>query len=120
MSSTRNKNTEGNYNLQQGQYEESRNYTSYEYGYAGKAYCPALPCVGITPSHMARETFSFNSVDIESSLYGINSTNLVSPQDPVKPELKILPSISYFDRMPLIMPKDFSLLRNQRPFPVPN
>jgi hypothetical protein len=120
MSSTRSKNTEGNYNLQQRQYGESRNYTSYEYGYAGRAYCPALPCVGITPSHMARENFSFNSVDIESSLYGINSTNLVDPQAPVVPELKTLPSVSYFDRMPLIMPKQFNLLENQRPFPIPN
>ena len=120
MASTRSKNTEGNYCLQQGQYSESRNYTSYEYGYAGRAYCPALPCVGITPSHMAREVFSFNSVDIESALKGINSTNLVDPQSPVVPELKTLPSISYFDRMPLIMPKEFKLLENQRPFPVPN
>jgi hypothetical protein len=120
MSSTRNKNTEGNYLLQQDQYKDSRNYTRYEYGYAGKAFCPALPCVGINPSHMAREVLSYNSVDIESSLKGINSTNLVSPQPLVEPELKTLPSISYFDRMPLIMPKEFSLLRNQRPFPVPN
>lgn len=120
MSSTRSKNTEGNYCLQQRQYGESRDYTSYEYGYAGKAYRPALPCVGITPSHMAREVFSYNSVDIESALKGINSTNLVKPQPPVTPELKTLPSISYFDRMPLIMPKEFKLLEGQRPFPLPN
>ena len=39
--------------------------------------------MGITPSHMPREAFSKNSVEIESSLFGINSTNLVNPQQPI-------------------------------------
>lgn len=75
--------------------------------------------MGITPSHMPREAFSRNSVEIESALFGINSTNLVTPEKPVKPELTRLPEISYFDRLPLYMPENMVVQTDQRPFPIP-
>ena len=43
---------------------------------------------------MAPQVLSYNPIDIESSLFGINSTNLVNPQPPVKPEIKVLPSLN--------------------------
>ena len=43
---------------------------------------------------MAPQVLSYNPIDTESSLFGINSTNLVDPQPPVKPEIKILPSLN--------------------------
>ena len=46
---------------------------------------------------------SNNPVAIESSLFGIGSTNLVDPQRPVKPELKHIPTVNYFGGC-LIMP----------------
>ena len=68
---------------------------------------------------MPREAFSQNSVEIESALFGINSTNLVNPQKPVVPELKYLPSVSYFEKLPNFMPEPLVVEKNQRPFPVP-
>ncbi len=119
MASTRNNNTPNDYCLQQQSYKESRNYIDYQYASNGRAYKNAIPCMGVTPSHMPREAFSNNSVDIEGALFGINSTNLVNPQKPVNPNLKQLPEVSYFDRMQTIMPEPLVVEKNQRPFPIP-
>ena len=105
MASTRNKNMPNDYCLQQRSYMDSRNYAEYTYSQLGRAYNNALPVMGITPSHMPREAFSQNSVEIESALFGINSTNLVTPEKPLNPELIKLPEISYFDRVSLYMPE---------------
>ena len=119
MASTRNNNTSSDYCLQQSSYKHSINYCKYKNSQMGSAYHNALPCLGITPSHMPREAFSKNSVQIESSLFGINSTNLVNPDRPIVPELIKLPDVSYFKRIQTIMPEPIVIQNNQRPFPVP-
>lgn len=119
MASTRNNNTPGDYKLQQQAYANSLSHNTYEYSYAGKAYNPAMPKVGITPSRMSRDTLSNNAIDIESALRGINSVNLVNPHEPIKPQLKHVQNVSFFERTPVIMPEKFSLLADQRPYPVP-
>ena len=116
MASTRNNNTPGNYNLEQTKYYSTRKYESFVNSQYGMAYKPALSTLGINPTHMPRETFSNNSVDVESALFGINSTNLVSPQKPVNPELKTIPTISFFERMPLFMPNPLVIENKQRPY----
>lgn len=118
MASTRSKNTRGDYNLQQRSYNDARNYVGYENSQSGKAYMNAMPCLGITPSHMPREAFSNNSVDIESALLGINSTNLVTPQAPVVPNLKQIGEVKFFDRLPNYIPEPLVVEKNQRPFPI--
>lgn len=119
MSSTRNNNCRGDYCLQQKSYKHSADYNNFTNSQYGSAYKNAIPCVGITPSHMPRDVLSKNSVDIESSLFGINSTNLVNPQSPVVPNLVTLPEISYFNRLPVSMPKPLVIQNDQRPFPIP-
>jgi hypothetical protein len=119
MSSTRNLNTCGNYRLQQDAFNLASTYTSYECAANGRAYTPAIPCMGIMPSHMPRNTLSHNPVEIETALFGINSTNLVEPQPAVVPDLKHVPEVSYFERLPLLMPDSLVVEKNQRPFPVP-
>ena len=119
MASTRNNNTKGDYCLQQRDYKDARIYLDYKYSQVGRAYENALPCLGSNPSHMPRSAFSKNSVCIESALFGINSTNLVNPQTPVEPKLKILPEVSYFKRVPLFIPEPLVVENNQRPFPIP-
>lgn len=116
MSSTRNNNSLGNYNLQQQAYSTGREYIRYENSYAGRAYNAALPSIGFNPSTMPSDNFSSNPIEIESFLFGINSTNLVNPDKAkIQPELKKLPTFSYFDRMQLIMPKPLIVENNQRP-----
>ena len=119
MASTRNNNTPGDYCLQQNSFNHSLQYTQYKNSQLGMAYKNAIPCIGITPSHMSREAFSKNSIEIESSLFGINSTNLVNPQTPVVPKLINLPSISYFDRTATFMPEPLIVEKYQRPYPIP-
>ena len=67
---------------------------------------------------MARNTLSHNPIDIESMLFGINSTNLVKPQKPIKPELKRVPTSKFFDRLPVHMPKPLVIENEQRPYPI--
>ena len=118
MASTQNRNTKSDYCLQQRDFRGIFNHNTYVNGYNGRAYTDALPELGYLPSYMSRESFSKNSVDIESALFGINSTNLVDPQAPVVPQLKEVPYISFFDRIPLIMPTPLVVEKSQRPFPI--
>ena len=119
MASTRNKNTSSDYCLEQKQNTRIFGYTEYNNSQYGHAYYNAISTVGIIPSRMPREAFSKNSVDIESALLGINSTNLVTPQAPVVPNLIQLPEVSYFERLPFILPNPLVVENNQRPFPIP-
>ena len=120
MASTRNKNMPSDYCLQQKSYEQSRNWVKYKNSSYGPAYSPALPCLGITPSRMSVNNLSYNPVQIESQLFGINSTNLVCPTKPVRPSLKTLSQVSFFQTLPLVEEPKFVPLVNQRPYPIPN
>jgi hypothetical protein len=118
MASTRNKNSTSDFKIEQKTQNLARNYVAFENGYAGKAYEPALAyeSVGILPTKMSREHFSSNSVDIESALFGINSTNLVEPQAHVVPHLKNLPEVKFFDRLAMFMPDPLVVDKSARPF----
>lgn len=116
MSSTRNKNSRENYCLEQRNYILANNYTHFANSSYGTAYRKAIPCLGITPSHMPMDTLSYNPVEIESYLKGIGSTNLVYNVEPVNPIFKSVSTISYFDKLPLIMPEPLVIENNQRPF----
>jgi hypothetical protein len=119
MTSTRNKNTIQDYRIECKSYADTRQWIQYPYSTYGQAYDVSIPSLGITPSRMPWNTLSNNPVDIESSLLGINSTNLVYPQPEVIPELKHIPMKSYFETIPLILPETFVTSSIQRPFPIP-
>ena len=119
MTDTRNVNCAADYCLQQRAYAKSRQHVFYNHGPFGHAAHVAIPCVGITPSHMPWNTLSSNPVEIESALFGINSVNLVDPQPPVVPKLHSVPEVAFFNRMPMILPDPLVVDRDQRPFPVP-
>lgn len=115
MASTRNKNTYNNYCLEKRNNSEINNYTHYKFSQYGQSYNNGLPEIGITPSRLPRDILSYNAVDIETSLFGIGSTNLVNKQQEIMPELKDLNVISYFDRIPIIMPEPLIIEKYQRP-----
>lgn len=116
MASTRNKNTKENYSLEQRSLDLARNYELYKNAPNGPAYDPALPVFGFNPSTMGRDNFAYNSIDIETALFGINTTNLVEPQAPVVPHMKTLREVKYFDILPkLIMPLPLVIENKQRP-----
>ena len=118
MTSTRNVNTFGNYELEQKEFRRFQNYnldTTLSYG---EPYSPAIPSGGSAPpSKINRTVLSSNSIDIESALRGIGSTNLVKPQFPTIPQLTSLNRVEFFKRSPVIMPAKLEISNTERPFP---
>ena len=118
MTSTRSKNTIGNYILEQKQFRDINSNLEYIHSSSGRPYNPAISSGGSAlPSKIDRNSLSENSIDIESSLFGIGSTNLVKPLPPLKPKLNKLPMTTFFVRPPLIIPAPLITDGNQRPFP---
>ena len=119
MASTRNKNTPGNYCLDQKQNVGIETWQLYKNGANGDAYDTRLPGNGLNPGQLTFNSLSYNPADIESFLFGINSTNLVNPAGPLTPELKCLKTANVFESKPVIMPIPQAIPKNQRPFPTP-
>ena len=118
MASSSNKNTPGNYQVEQRAFEQQIQYsTNKEYAFASSTYMSGF---GTNPGQLPNTELAKNPNDIESFLFGIGATNLVDPQGPVKAEIRNIPELSMLDRrVPLIMPKELIIPNNQRPFPVP-
>ena len=116
MASTRNKNTPGNYNLENIQYRSYETYTLYPNSQYGAAYNTKLPGNGLTPGQIPSDKLSYNAADIESFLFGINSTNLVNPAPCFVPELAKLNSENLFKTEPVFIPEPLVIEKNQRPF----
>lgn len=116
MASTSNRNTPGNYCMEQWAYNKQTAYSTYEpYGVAKPQL---LAGNGLLVGHMGKEAMAHNPEDIESYLFGIGSTNLVKPKAPVQPHYKHLDSLSVADRLPLIMPRPLTVEDNQRQYPM--
>ena len=119
MASTRNKNTPGNYCLDQRQNVGQESWQLYKNGANGYAYDTRLPGNGLNHGQLPWYTLSHNPADIESFLWGINSTNLVNPAGPLTPELKCLQTANVFKTKPVIMPVPQAIPKYERPFPIP-
>lgn len=116
MASTRNRNTTGNYAAEQAINRNIYSYSDYNessyYGVAENTYFAGNGLIGMKTAH---SNLSNNYCDIESFLFGIGSTNLANPQEPITPSIKQMPSLNICDRIPFILPQDFVPLGNQRP-----
>jgi len=113
MTSTRNRNTPGNYDLEQWSYD--RNVTWCTAEYRGPPPQTTLPGNGLLAGNVSRTQLSVNSCDIESMLRGIGSTNMVSPQEPIQAQIKELPSLNICTKIPLLIPSNLTVQPNQRP-----
>jgi hypothetical protein len=113
MSSTRTKNTPGNYDLEKWSYDRNVAWCTAEY--RGPPPETNLPGDGLLAGNVSRTQLSVNSCDIESMLRGIGSTNLVSPQEPTVAQIKELPSLNVCTKIPLLIPADLYIQPNQRP-----
>jgi hypothetical protein len=120
MASTRNRNTPGNYNLEQLQYANSRNYALYPNSQYGAAYNTKLPGNGLLGGQIPWDKLSYNAADTESFLLGINSTNLVNPAPSFVPEIVQLQTANIFEKSTVFIPEPLVVEKNQRPFPIPN
>jgi hypothetical protein len=104
MASTRNKNTPGNYALEQEAYAKQYLEKMYIHSPQGKAQQTVLPGDGLLIGKMHGRDLASNSCDIESFLWGIGSTNLVNPLPKVEPLIHSLPSLNVIHRVPLVRP----------------
>jgi hypothetical protein len=120
MASTRNRNTPGNYCLEQFEFKNSENYTLYKNSQYGSAYNTRLPGNGLLPGQLPANKLSYNSIDTESFLFGINSTNLVNPAQCFVPEISKLFSANIYEKDAVFIPEPLVIEKNQRPFPIPN
>ena len=118
MTSTSNRNFNGNYEAEQRQYSEHLAYQHYINNSNGQAYTNNLPGVGLLPGKIYSANLSRNNIDVESFLRGTGSLNLVEPESSlnnIKPDLIDLASLNIHDKLPVILPKDLVIEKNVRP-----
>ena len=119
MASTRNKNTSGNYCLEQKQYSESSGYTLYPNSQYGTAYDTRLAGNGLNPGQVPWNKLSSNAADIESFLFGVNSSNLVNPAPIFSPELTKHEFVNIYEKTPVYIPEPLVVQKSHRPLPIP-
>jgi len=117
MASTRNKNTPENYAAERWELERQVSYRDYVHAGNGRPIESMFSGDGLLMGRIVPTELSTNTVDIESFLYGVGSTNLVQPLPPVYASLKPLKSLSMIDKTPLIMPENLAIEPYQRPLP---
>ena len=115
MASTRNKNTSGNYCLEQRQYTEAETYNLYKNSASGVAYSTKLAGNGLIQGAIPRYKLSYNAADIESFLFGINANNLVTQNKCFTPELTPLSSEDLFQKSATYIPDPLVIEKDQRP-----
>jgi hypothetical protein len=114
MASTRNKNTFGDYRLEQNINKTTAGYSTYvSYGQPLQTHFPGN---GLLAGRIVSENLSRNACDIESQLFGIGSTNLEIPRMPYVPEIKSLQSLNIIDKLPVMVPEPLAVEKNQRPY----
>lgn len=113
MASTRNKNSPGDYKLEQhvNTYIDAHSVNKI----ATVAYQNYLPGDGLLPAKTPRKVVCENYTDVESALFGIGSTNLVNPQAPTVPIFQPIQTLNVIDRLPTMIPEPLVVENGQRP-----
>lgn len=112
MSSTRNKNTKEDYNLEKNKNGRYNDYQDYKY--SRKNYDPKCPGFGFTPTQIPGKDLSYNYVNIESQLWGIGANDLENPRPVEKPDFKNMNEWNITEKEEVIMPSPITLYKNQR------
>ena len=115
MSSTRNKNTPGNYAMERWSDTKIHKEQMYINAAQGQAITTQLPGDGLLSSRIAGRDLANNYCDIESALFGIGSTNLENPLPKINPEINYLRSLNIIRKDPIIQPRKYEVRQDQRP-----
>jgi len=118
MASTRNRNTQINYNLEQRENRLTEQYRLYQNGSGGYAYQLNLPGNGFGAAAIPGNQLSNNSIDIESFLRGTGSVDLVLGKYAcITPELNNITPVNVYSDQPVIMPYPL-VVEKSRPWPI--
>jgi len=116
MTSTRDRNTPGNYKMYKqisvfpGHYQE---YIHSSYGIAPRTYMPGTGLIG---ARIPRSELSNNSCDIESMLFGIGSSDMEVQRPVVKPQLQQHSTLNIHELLPVIIPPPVTVdIQDQKP-----
>ena len=112
MASTRNRNTPGDYRLEQ---QNKSHYKSMLIHEHSRPVSEANPTHMMNYGSMSRDSLSSNAVDIESDMFGIGSTNLVDGYTAPIPELKNVGSVDFSERNGVVLERTPDYLKHQRP-----
>jgi hypothetical protein len=113
MASTRNINNPDDYHMRQRVYTGTNEYLAFTPFHVATNTAISTD---YSASFLPRHLLCKNSIDVESQLFGINASNLVTPAAKVTPENTKLPTVSFFERQACYMPRDLTVEPNQRPF----
>ena len=117
MASTRNINTPGNYCMEQNQYANQSRWSLYPQSSGGNAYHTGIPGNGLLPGQINSSQLSYNNINIESFLFGIDLTNLTKQEFPcLTPEIKRLEQVNIFPNRTTYIPEKLIISKNNRPF----
>lgn len=114
MASTRNKNTPGNYSMEQWSLQKQFNENTYINGTQGKPNQTHFAGDGLLSGKIAARDLAKNDCDIESFLFGIGSTNLVQPLPRVVPQIESIASLNVIHKIPMVNPTPITIDANQR------
>ena len=117
MASTRNINTRGNYCMENKEYQKRLEWALYPHSSHGNAYTTSIPGNGLLQGNINSSQLSYNNTNIESFLFGINTTNLTQSEFPcLTPELKQLDQLNIFPTKPTYIPEKLIVSKTNRPF----
>jgi hypothetical protein len=116
MASTCNKNSPGDYKMEQDRFRNKMDYLTDKNNNYGVPTQTHFAGDGLLMGRIASENLAHNACDIESYLRGTGLTNLVNPAPKLQPDIKPYQSLSIIDRMQLIMPEPLIVHKDQRPY----
>jgi hypothetical protein len=115
MASTRSKNNEGDYNLEQKSNMGFCNYLTSQQNNYGAPITTHFAGNGLLQGRIAPNNLSSNAWDIESQLFGIGTSNMVTPKPSVSPSIRNLHSLNVSDRLSVLLPEPLIVEKGQRP-----
>jgi hypothetical protein len=118
MASTRNRNTPGDYKMEQQRNIDRVEYLTNKQNSYGAPVNTYFAGDGLITGRIAAENLSNNYCDIESKLFGIGATNLVYGSPKVFPDVKPIQSLSIIDRLKIVLPEPLAVEKDQRPSPL--
>ena len=115
MASTRSKNNEADYNLEQKSNTGLCNYFTCQQNNYGNPVTTHFAGDGLLQGRIAPNQLASNPWDIESQLFGIGTSNMVIKKPNVSPGIHTIQSLNIINRLPVLLPEPVIVEKGQRP-----